>query len=422
MKKSSQWLLVFAAFLASMPAVPANADDGADYWVKGQQAFEQQDYLLALSHFQGARKAGQTGSAVHYNIGVCQYKLRQYAEARRTFTLLDDEYPKMRPLAKYNLGLVALKQSQRETAIRHFRDSYYLSTAEPKLRAMSSTMLRRMIGETVPRSRWLRTFSLRAAYDDNVALQDQTSLSAGFSADSPLVEMFGTFRGPYAGRNGFRLDGAFFLLNYSDAEEFNQAAVQIGGIYDWNITDWGLQFGAHGGTSTLGGDGFDRSARLNVRLKRRLTAASSLDVRYRYDDITAVENIFDGIEGSRQRVDFQYRWYMDGRSVNLGFGRETNDRADPSVSPERSRFSMSYRHAPAVGWGFEIGGELRASEYGDMTPVRDEDLMQMHLGVSRHLESGWQLLGRYSFAENDSSDPVFTYTRNQFSIGAIKFF
>ena len=413
--------MLVSALVLLLASGSANADET---WSKGQQAYQQQDYLLALSYFEKVRNAGQAGPAVHYNIGVCQFKLQEYPDARRTFMLLNDQYPKMRSLAQYNLGLVALKESKRGEAIQHFRDSYYLSTEEPKLRAMSSTMLRRMIGETVPRSRWLRTVSFSGGYDDNVSLQDETGLAAGISGDSPFMEMFGTIRGPFSGGSGFRIGGGFYLLNYSDADEFSHAAIHLGGLYDWRSDDWGLQVAAHVGTTTLGGNGFDRSNRLNTRITRNLTSASSIALRLRYDDITAVDTIFSGIEGTRQRFDIRYRWYFDGRSFTLAYSNESNDRLDPSVSPDRNKLRFDYRYTPEVGWGFEIGGQIRASEYvdADTSLIRDEDLVRLKLGLSRNLSSGWQLFARYVFSNNESSDPAFDYTRNQFSIGAYRFF
>lgn len=421
MKSPATWLLILMTLLIIVPAAAADDTTSAN-WTQGVAAFAEQDYLRALSHFERARNAGQTGPAVHYNIAVCQYKLQLYDEARQSFTHLDDHYPNMRPLAQYNLGLVARKLSQPEVAVRHFRESYYLSVDDPKLRAMSSTMLRRMIGDSLPSRQWMRMISVRGGYDDNVTLQDEAIDVSGISADSPFVEIFGSISGPYAGHSGFRLDGGFFLLQYSDADEFNQASLFLGGVYEWRARDWGMDVGAHAGTTTLGGDGYERSGRLTARVTRQLTTASSLAVRYRYDDITAADAIFDDIEGSRQRIDLRYRWYSDGHVFKLGLANETNDRADPGVSPDRNRIAVEYRYSPETGWGFGVGAELRGSDYDDVLPVREEDLTQVNLSLLRNAPGGWQFFAQYTWADNDSSEPVFSYTRNQLSIGVFRLF
>jgi len=422
MQKNFQSPLIFVAMTIIMAAQPANAEEAADAWSQGQQAFQQQDYLLALSHFETARNAGQTGPAVHYNIGVCQYKLQNYSAARQTFALIGSQYAKMRPLTEYNLGLVALKQSQRESARRHFRESYQLSNDNHKLRILASTMLRRTQPVIVDSPRWLRTVSLRAGYDDNVSLQDEIGLPVGISAESPFAELSLSFRGPFGRKNGFRLDGGAYLVSYFDIDDFDQSAVRLGALYDWRNAGWGIQLGAHGGTTILGGDGFDRSATLSVRASKKLTSSSSVAIRFRYDDIAAVETIFDGIDGSRQRLDLRYRWYLDARSVNLTYVAESNDRIDPSVSPRRNKVRFAYQYTPTAGWGFEIGAELRSSEYDDLVPIRDEDLTKLNLGISRSMGSDWLLLAQYTYANNDASDPTFSYSRNQFSVGALKIF
>lgn len=418
-----QWFVLSTILLLAF-AIPSTAQEesAADAWAQGTQAFAAEDYLRALSHFQRARNAGQAGPAVHYNIGVCQYKLQHYDEARQTFTLLNDRYPKMRPLAQYNLGLVALKLSQRDIAVRHFRESYYQASGDPKLRAMSSTMLRRMIDETVPSSQWLRMVSLRGGFDDNVTLQDEASIVTDASTESPFIELFGTLSGPYSSRGGLRLDGGFYIVNYSDADDFNQASIYLGGVYEWRGAQWGADVGAHAGATTLGGDGYDRSGRFSARISRKLSTEGSLAFRYRYDDITAAEAVFDDIEGTRQRFELRYRWYRDGRSFNARLAHEANDRADPGISPDRNTVSFDYRYSPEAGWGFAIGTELRASDYAAAMPARDEDLAQANLTLLRNTAAGWQLFAEYRWAHNDSSEPVFSYTRNQFSVGVFRMF
>lgn len=422
MTRNHRLSAVVAALAIMMFATTTSADEAADAWAAGQQAFAQQDYVLALAHFEKARDAGQGGPAVDYNIGVCQYKLQDYAKAGQTFARLNAAYPKMRPLAQYNLGLVALKQSDQQAAIDHFRDSYYSSIDEPKLRAMSSTMIRRIIGETVPEKTWLRTFSIRAGFDDNATLQDEAALAAEVTADSPFIELAGTLRGPFNKRNGFRLDGGFYMLGYTNADDFNQTTAQLGGLYDWERSGWGVQFGAHASTTTLGGNSYGSGTLLSTRLTRKLSTTSTLSLRYRYDDISAGDAIFAGVDGSRQRVELRYRWYSDGRSLNLSYTNETNDRLDPSVSPDRNQFRFKYRYVPENGWGFGLGAAIRNSEYGDATASRDEDLTKLSAEVLRTVSSGWQFFVQATVSDNDSTDPVFSYTRTQIAVGAFKLF
>lgn len=425
MTASRRCLLIVVTLVAAVSVRAARAAEPATAWVAASEAYAAGSYDDALRLFRQARAAGQAGPAIVYNIAVCEYRLRDYAAARASFAELDQRFPAMRPLAQYNLGLVALKLGNREEAADHFRSSYFLAGDDLKLRAMASTMLRRLVGESLPESAWLSFVSLRGGYDDNVILQDETGVASDLVAESPFVEVFGTLSGPYRGRDdgsAVRFDGGFLLLRYADVEEFDQSYLYVGGVHEWRRGRWVAELTAHAGTTTLGGDGFDRSLRIGSRLTYRLDASRSVALRYRYEDVSALDTVFDGIEGSRQRVDARYRWYDDGRRLHIGLTRESNDRADPGVSPDKTRLDVDYRYEPEVGWGYGIGGELRASEYGGIDPPRDEDLLQLELSVTRYTAAGWQWFARYVRADNDSSDPLFSYERNQLSVGVYRIF
>lgn len=410
--------------LAVISGKPASADDApADAWDRATQAFNAGNYAEALQQFRAAQDAGQDGAAITYNIAVSEYRLQRYHDARDSFSSLANRFPRMRPLAEYNLGLVAMKLGERDKAAEHFRRSYYLGEDEPKLRALSSTMLRRLVGEQVPvTSRWLRLVSARTGFDDNVILRDETGLAGGDSADSPFVEFLATLRGPYDRSDGFTLDAGVFLVRYLDVDEFNQAAGNVGVNRRWELGDWQIDAGAHGALTTLGGDAFDRSLRVSAAATRRLTSASKVTLRLRHDNVAGASDAFDGVDGTRQRVDLRYRWYADNRSLTAGLQLETNDRQDASVSPQRRELQTSYRYAPEAGLGFEVGGEVRSSRYDDLATPRHEDLLRLDASLTWQMASGWQWFAQFSVSDNDSTDPVFSYTRKQLAVGAFRQF
>jgi hypothetical protein len=172
----------------------------------------------------------------------------------------------------------------------------------------------------------------------------------------------------------------------------------------------------------LGGDGFDETGSLTIRFDRRLTQSSSFGIRYRYDDISAAESLFSGIEGSRQRIDARYQWYSGVRSLLVNFQVESNDRTDPGVSPTRNRLGFDYRFTPLRGWGYEAGAQLRRSDYDDLMPVRTEDLITLRAGVTRPLGQDWRMLAEFLYSDNDSSDSTFTYDRNRVMLTLMRTF
>src|SRR5690242_4254141 len=102
------WLLVGGAVGAQPPQSNAFA--------AGSAAFQQGDYSRALDLFQSARGGGTDTAALEYNIGVCQYRLGEYAQAEATFGTLAVRYPAFHALAEYNRGLALLALQRRNEA------------------------------------------------------------------------------------------------------------------------------------------------------------------------------------------------------------------------------------------------------------------------------------------------------------------
>ena len=410
---------ILAILLLFGQLVLASPDDS---WLLGTQAYEQGDFAGALQHFEGARESSQSGPAVHYNIGVCEYKLGRYIDARETFAALGSRYPKMRPLTEYNLGLVDWKLNETAAARRHFRAAYSLSEDNDKVRILSLNMLRQTKSAATASQAWIGSFVIRAGYDDNVVLRDDLGLPAGVTTDSPIVDLFGSLQGPYKGKNGIRLDTSAYVIRYLDSDDFDQSVFRLGAIYDWRGRGWNTQLGLHAEYGTLGGDGFNETGSASFRVSRKLSPSTSIALRYQYDDVTAVDAVFSGIDGSKQKIDARYRWFTDELSLVLAYQIETNDRNDPSVSPQRNRIIVQYRSSPASGWGFNIGGEYRSSKFDERVPTRTENLTTLRAALTRTLPSEWLLLAQYQYSKNDSTDATFSYHRNLITLGLLKIF
>jgi hypothetical protein len=403
--------------LASMPDMAA--DRGAE-WESGKEAFATADYSSALVFFETARDLGMTGPAVHYNIAVCQYQLGQYEDALTTFSLIARDYPKMRGLAEFNMGLAENRLGNVRAARQHFVNAYRLSGDDEKIRALAAGMLEET--EEAAPSSWYGSFGLRAGYDDNVALRESLNLPTGVTGESPMIDFFGNIRGAPSRFGGFMLDASTYLIAYTDANEFDQSEFRAGGLYVWRPDDWRLETSAHFVYGTLGGSGFEREVALGARATHYLGDDASLDFRFRYDDVDNTDTDFAGLAGTRQRVDFRYRWYPQYNDLTLRLGYETNDRDDPGVSPTRLRAQLDFRHEFGNAWGIELGAGIRNSDYDDLAIPRTEDLTTLYTALTRTLNQVWLVALQYQYSENDSSDPVFSYERNVITIGALRTF
>src|SRR5215469_11109704 len=138
-------LLVFAIALclcnfggraASQPA------DAAAVYAEGVADFQSGDYAQALAAFLKARDEGYTGPQLGYSLGSTYYQLGRYDSARHEFeSLLSD--PALAGLCHYNLGLIAQRQGDVETAREEFKAAETQSS-EPAVKRLAADTLAKL--------------------------------------------------------------------------------------------------------------------------------------------------------------------------------------------------------------------------------------------------------------------------------------
>ena len=411
------YLLALGSLTLSSIAWAADSGPATEAFAAGTTAFAQQDYLLALSHFQDARAHGLDGPAIHYNLGVCQYKLGNYREADAAFHVVADNYPAMRALAHYNLGLVALKRGQQARAQTFFEQARANSVDE-KIARLAAAELQKLEPARETQS-WFSLVDARIGHDDNVSLQDDIGLPTGGS-DSAFTEVFAMLSGP-AGP-GLRFDGSVYAVRYPDAETFDQNALRLGGVYQWTWGTWRAEAGPYLNYSTLNGDGYEQRLGGSLALKRDLDDRTTVSVRYLHDEIDELEDQFAFVGGSRDQLRVSLDRSLNKGRLALGYVLDLNDREGASVSPTRHRVFGRYRFSVTPYWLIDAELSFRTSRYDDLMVTRDEDLTELSLGFLRTLAKSWQLTGEYHLGQNDSNVDTFSYDRNRFLIGLTKLF
>ena len=148
-----------------MLAHAAHAADASALFAEGERAFAVGEYGEALRLFEAARLAGSTGPSVQYNIGVCEYRLRNYDAAEATFAELATSFPALRELAEYNKGL-ALRAGGRPAEARSAFARASGST-DDKIAALANAQLAEL-GSPAPiaASRWRGYVSGGIGHDD----------------------------------------------------------------------------------------------------------------------------------------------------------------------------------------------------------------------------------------------------------------
>lgn len=407
------WSCALLVILALLVAPRCPAQD-ADAFASATAAFQTGDFERALALFEAALAGGVDSPALHYNLGVSQYRVGAYAESAATFSRVRARFPALAAIAEYNRGLALLALEDRSAARVAFERAR--REGDTALSALAASALAALGPAATSPPRWLGYFDLAAGHDDNVALIDELALPTSVSAASQFTEVLG-----YAGRRfdsaPLRLGVSGYVVRYADASTFDQAAVRIDTAFEWTAGEWRLEAGPQLARTELDGDGFEHALGVTVRAARPIAERLIFDARFVYDDLEAPSNRFDYVTGTRQRLRLGLDSRGDRHRLRVGYEIEANDRASASVSPERRRLVANVTRRIGVRWSLEATLARRQSDYDDLAPRREERLTEVAAAARRSLPQGWLLSTEYRAADNDSNVPQFSYRSDRFSVG-----
>ena len=411
-------LFTVACILLLFARAACGADASA-LFADGERAFAAGDYREALRQFTAAREAGSTGPSSYYNIGVCQYLLRDYDAAAGTFAALAAEFPAMRELAEYNRGLALRAGGNLDAARRAFERAR--ASPDDKVAALANAQLGELGGQaTSVASRWQGYLSGALGYDDNVALVDELLLPSGQASSSEFTDLVGVLS-KNLGAGRLRFDASGYLVRYTDTDEFDQSALRLALASERRLGAWTLAVGPTLGRSTLDGDGFEELLGVDLRLRRGFGSDVAFDARIVYDDVDAGDARFAYLAGSRRQLRLALQHAGSGRT-RVGYDLERNDRADPGVSASRQRWSLSYLRPLSGAWTTTMGLAHRKSRYSQATVPREERLLEVSFGARRELEIDWTVSADYRWSDNDSTVEAFSYDGQRVSVGMSRSF
>lgn len=400
--------------------------DAEQAFETGSRSFASGDYASALERFLHARAAGMQTAAVAYNIGVCQYRLGDYAESEKTFRRMATDYPDWYHLAQYNAGLALVRQDRLEDAGDAFAAAR--GSSDTAIAALADAMLLRITErgpaiESAPRPPGRSVFlELGIGYDDNLVLLDESNVSTGVTTDSGFVELFGQLGGTPGFAGNFHYDASAYLVHYPDANRFDQAVLRFGGAWSWQVSDWRAAAGPYYSASTLDADGYDQRLGLSVSIGRPLTTYSRVAMQLAWEEIDELSSRFAFIGGNRKVLGLRYLRQQGPHRLNLRYEYSIDDRSGASVSPVRHSIRGTYDLRLDDKWSAGVEVALRNSEYDELQEPRDEDLAEIAVLVARDLSPRWQLTAEYRYADNDSNVDVYAYQRHRATLSANRIF
>ncbi len=379
-------------------------------------AFAAGDYQAALTLYEEALGRGQNTGALHYNMGVCLYRLGRYPEAEIAF-LKTAAFPAMAQLAYYNLGLVALRLDDLDKAARWFEDARD-ATGDEKISSLAALALAGIEEESGGAAEpvWLRFGSISMGYDDNVELATDADGQTASEQGDGFAELLGYVTGPLTGspEKGVQLQANAYYLKYGDLSEYDVGSFGFGLAYTDQLRDWSLETGADYTYTMLDTENLEQVPTLSFQLRRPLNRTATLRFRYGLSYLDQLDDTYAYLEGWRQRLLAESVWQWAMLRATLGYTFEWNDRDDPDYSPTRHSLAAGLTVHPLQTIDIHFGFDYRASLY-DTTLIdqRDhENRLKTRLRLTYGTGEAWSISTEYEHTENDSNDPVYDYSRN----------
>lgn len=404
-----------------------DTDSADDYLVRARQYFQQKDYLQAKEYFTRAllksEEQGEVPASLYYNIGTVCYKLEQYEQSRSYYEkLLTDK--KLNAVALYNIALIENRQGNKEATIDTLKQSRSL-TDEPQLVALIDQQLKKLVKKKPVRRKkitykdWHAYLYLSYGYDSNIKyapLEVASNESGSFGQAIGIFDKVIVGKGTGAKQHALLFTSSIFLSNYFSTDFNDYNLFDIGLRYAFPVNQWRNKIDLNLKKSTYGHEDYQRTSAVTFRTRRHFSNKDVFRLRYRYEQIDSLSTRFDYLEGSRQRFWLGYQWIWPSDAVHLWYQLELNDRANTATrnySPTRN--SIRLRYEKNLDRRNKIYGEYeyRHSEY-DPTAIQDrqDDRSSFLLAYVNDIALNWQLLARWRYRTNRSTDSVYSYDRH----------
>ena len=236
----------------------AESDLSKQLFAKGIAAYNTKNYQQALAFFNRSSAEGLQDERLFYNMGSAYYRIGQYDAAYQAYEK-SAKRASLAPVARYSMGLAAMKMDNQPQAIENFLLSYRLSTNEQQ-KALALRMLNKMnAGYRVTiKEKWSSVMAANYGYTSNATtlhpdyslLQDNVAdqyqryfVSVGFR---PIHNLQFEFRNVW--------------LNYMEIDSRDMAKTALNGKYRYTLSKLRFDVNMGGGVSFLNARSFQRNS------------------------------------------------------------------------------------------------------------------------------------------------------------------
>jgi len=419
-------LVGFCCFSAHVSADPAE-----DFRM-GVEAFNAGQFEAARQSFSDAKAAGLESPALMFNLGSTYYRLRRFDEAADAFAQSGQD-PAWAMLSRYNQGLVAWEQGDRQRAAGFFSEVAKHS-GDARLTAAALLMWERVdpLARLTPRTR----LAANLGYDSNVILTDLPQ-SVSASGKSDIFTEFLAKTGAWIGRGADSptWEASFYDVRYSDLNDYNLTQVSAGLDKPWSQGRWVHLAGVQLRQLWLDGAGFQRIESLRGATIFSANRDRLLRGDLRFSQVDSLGNRYDFLKG--QEIDVELSWTETFSRSWLAYGLTyaQNDRKDQtsgadfySYSPTRlggwirGSWSLGSRWVLSPSFRFRNSRYSGTDRHGGVAQAREDNDWQLGTVLTYRWTPTWSVTTEYQFSKTDSNFPDYSYTRHVVQIGAARAF
>ena len=420
---------IFFCFAIFQTTNAGAQDNPESYFSRGVEYSRNGDCDKALKQFTLASQKGMGDPKLHYNIGVCEYKLHYFTEAKQSFTQAGNT-PEFTWLANYNIGLIEKASGNPKLAESYFRKVYEHSP-DKKLHNLAGYQLGIEIdgGAGLREKSWYRSALVSLGYDDNIVDPAQLASSRGDSFINAIIYTTGLLSG--TSKNGINLKLGAFTTRYKQANLYDTNLFQAGIGKTFSAAAWSNEIALDVSQSTLGSNDYLRTMKLAILSEDRLNATDALMLRYGYSNIKALALQSAFLEGISHDAKVMWKTKNNGREIRLSYTLEINNRKDlangttfASYSP--TRHAIEAKGMAPIAANLDVEGRLnyRISQYADANILstgqqvkRNDDRLVAAIKIKRVFSKTFELNAEYSYTDNASNITPYSYQRNLYGLG-----
>lgn len=419
-QKINSYLLAALIFIFSSKLYATAEED----YASGVTAYKAGDNAAAVAYFESAQAQGMESLSLQYNLASSYYRVGRYDDSKKYYQQLT-QTAQMRDLAEYNLGLIAIEEKDGSLARQYF-ESVVRSDKDKKLAALSQKHLSALQQKE---TRWKSNFAVNYGYDNNISSVSGDSV---LDQSDYFYQLFAATNYLIAGRrtDGWVVDALLFGMEYSDTDSNDEYHLALGLKRAMKLADWNTSARLSIDKSTYGGEDLQTTTKLDVIGGKKISNREKLYLRYQAEDIRSDRDIYDYLEGWRQRGKIEYRNFSKSNIKQIYYELELNDRGELvtltdiyDYSPTRHTVRGKYTQLINKQWHLTGDLSYRFSDYPtSATTDREDDQWKFALTSDYHFDRTLKLTAQYQYTDNVSTVDQYNYDKSIVKIGLSKLF